>query len=77
VLSIAGDPVAPRGACEELLALLPKAEITRQTVRAVVTDSPWRRHFSWARQPTDIDAAVAAQLVAARGTPQRRFPSCT
>jgi predicted alpha/beta hydrolase len=63
-LSIAGDPVAPIGAQEDLLRLLPNAVTTRTTVRGVEADAPWRRHFSWARRETDIEAAVARALMA-------------
>lgn len=65
LLSIADDPVAPPTASDALLALLPAAVVSRETVRGVTADAPWRRHFSWARQASDLDAAVAAQLAAA------------
>lgn len=70
LVSIAGDGVAPAGAGAELLALLPRAEISRETVNGLGTDSPWRRHFSWARHATDLDAAVAAQLAMAQAAPR-------
>lgn len=65
LLSVDGDPVAPPGAADELLGLLPSADVSRATVRGVASDSPWRRHFSWARRLSDVDDAVAAQLAAA------------
>lgn len=68
LVSIEGDNVAPAGAGDELLSMLPRAEISRETVIGAGADSPWRRHFSWARQATDIDAAVAAQLAIVRDT---------
>lgn len=68
VLSIAGDPVAPAGACDELLRLLPNAAVTRHTVSAVSADPPWRRHFSWARQPSDVDSTLACCLAATATT---------
>ena len=64
MLSITCDPVAPPGACDELLRLLPNAAITRHTVSAVSADPPWRRHFSWARQPSDVDSTLARCLAA-------------
>jgi predicted alpha/beta hydrolase len=64
VLSIEGDPVAPRGACEELLRLIPNASVTRHTVAALSAHSPWRRHFSWAREPSDIEPTIARCLAA-------------
>lgn len=65
LVSIADDPVAPATSGEALLALLPAAVVSRETVQAVATDSAWRRHFSWARRASDLDVAVAAQLAAA------------
>ncbi len=62
LLGIDGDRVAPTGASDELLAFLPQARLTRQTVTGVATDGPWRRHFSWARHASDLDHAVASQL---------------
>ena len=68
VLSIAGDPIAPPGACDELLSLIPNASVTRQSVSAVSAHSPWRRHFSWAREPSDMEPAIARLLAAVRIT---------
>lgn len=62
LLGIDGDRVAPPGASEELISLLPQARISRQTIVGVAAHSPWRRHFSWARQASDLDDAVASQL---------------
>lgn len=61
-LSLHGDAVAPPGALAELLAKLPNAEITRETLDGVTTDSPWRRHFSWARRPTRVHERLAQWL---------------
>ncbi len=58
-LRVRADPIAPRGAVEELLARLASASIVRRTVQGVRAHSPWRRHFSWARQPDEVVAAVA------------------
>jgi predicted alpha/beta hydrolase len=68
LLSIEGDPVAPPGASDELLRLLPNAAVTRHTVSAVSADPPWRRHFSWARQPSDVDSTLARCLTATATT---------
>jgi predicted alpha/beta hydrolase len=76
-LTIAGDPVAPTGACEELLSLVPNALVTRHTVAAVPAHSPWRRHFSWAREPSDVEPAIARSLAAVRlSRTTRSGPSC-
>jgi predicted alpha/beta hydrolase len=67
VLSIAEDPVAPPGATRELLRLLPNACITHRAVRGVMSDPPWRRHFSWARQECDIEPAIVDGLASVVG----------
>jgi predicted alpha/beta hydrolase len=59
VLSIAGDPIAPPGACDELLRLVPEASVTRHRVSAVASHPLWRRHFSWAREPSDVAPTIA------------------
>jgi predicted alpha/beta hydrolase len=59
ILSIAGDPVAPPAACDELLRLIPNASVTRHMVSAVASHAPWRRHFSWAREPSDVVPTIA------------------
>ena len=61
-LSLHGDPVAPPGALAELLAKLPNAEITHETLDGVAADSPWRRHFSWARRPTGVHERLSHWL---------------
>jgi predicted alpha/beta hydrolase len=58
-VEVAGDAVAPPGAIAELVSKLPRADVERATVRGVAGHSPWRRHFSWARRPDDIVAAIA------------------
>ena len=53
-LSVHGDPVAPLGAREQLLAKAPSVPVTRIAVTGVVAHGPWKRHFSWAREPAEI-----------------------
>jgi predicted alpha/beta hydrolase len=53
-LSLRDDPVAPPGALAELLAKLPNATVTHETLDGVSSDSPWRRHFSWARRSVGV-----------------------
>jgi predicted alpha/beta hydrolase len=50
-VTIREDPVAPPGAASELLAKLAQAERKHLEVAGVLSDRPWRRHFSWARRP--------------------------
>lgn len=57
-LSIRGDAIAPEGAVSELLSHLPAAQVRRLEVAGHAAHSPWKRHFSWARAPSDADAAV-------------------
>lgn len=61
-LSLRGDPVAPPGALAELLAKLPNAEVTHEMLDGVATDTPWRRHFSWARHPAGVHERLAHWL---------------
>jgi predicted alpha/beta hydrolase len=61
-LSLRGDPVAPPGALAELISKLPNAQVTLETLDGVATDSPWRRHFSWARRPTGVPERLAHWL---------------
>lgn len=61
-LSLRHDPVAPPGATQALLALLPSARLRQEMFSGVVSDPAWRRHFSWARQPDEVAAKVAAWL---------------
>lgn len=57
-LSVREDPVAPPSAREALLAKAPRARVTRVEVPGVLAHHPWKRHFSWARQPADMVAAL-------------------
>jgi predicted alpha/beta hydrolase len=61
-LSLHGDALAPPGALAELLAKLPNAEVTHEAIDGVAADSPWRRHFSWARRPTGVHERLAHWL---------------
>jgi predicted alpha/beta hydrolase len=53
-ISIAGDAVAPAAAVDELLRKLAIADICRRTVSGIPRHDPWKRHFSWAREPEEI-----------------------
>ena len=53
-LSLHSDPVAPLAAREQLLAKARSAPVTRIEVTGVLAHSPWKRHFSWAREPAEI-----------------------
>lgn len=63
-VGIDGDPVAPAGATAELCALLPACDLRSTSVPGVVSDAPWRRHFSWSRRAGGVEAALHAWLVA-------------
>lgn len=56
---VGGDPIAPKGAADELLAHLPAAPVVRVRVHGEEGKAPWQQHFSWARRATGVDAAVA------------------
>jgi predicted alpha/beta hydrolase len=58
-VEVRDDPVAPAGAVDELLSKLRSCTITRRQIDGVLADAPWRRHFSWARQPDEVVAVVA------------------
>jgi predicted alpha/beta hydrolase len=61
-LSLRDDPIAPPGALADLLANVPNADVTRDAFDGVISDAPWRRHFSWVRQPAGVDECVAKWL---------------
>jgi len=63
-ISVRGDPIAPTGAENELLAKIPCAPIACAAIDGVKTDHPWRRHFSWARSPVEVTTVVADWLAA-------------
>jgi len=62
-LNAADDPVAPPGARDELLALLPCARVTLGELVHAGAGNAWQRHFSWVRDPDDAAAEVAHWLV--------------
>lgn len=68
-LGIGGDPVAPPGARESLLAMAPQSVVTRAELEGVRAHRPWKRHFSWARAPHDVVAAIGTWLAARAATP--------
>jgi predicted alpha/beta hydrolase len=61
-LGVRGDPVAPPAAREALLAKVPRAAVTRVEVPGVLAHRPWKRHFSWAREPADVVRELGAWL---------------
>jgi predicted alpha/beta hydrolase len=61
-LSVQGDPVAPLGAREQLLAKAPSAPVTRIEVAGVLAHRPWKRHFSWAREPAEMVCEFSAWI---------------
>lgn len=61
-VEIRADPVAPTGATTELLAKLASCAIERRQIDGVTADAPWRRHFSWARNPDKVVAEIVAWL---------------
>jgi len=67
-IEIRGDPVAPTGATNALLAKLASCTIERRQIDGVTTDAPWRRHFSWARRPDDVVAEIHAWARSRRET---------
>lgn len=62
LVGVHDDPIAPVGARDELMARLPGARVTRVQIDGVRRDSPWRRHFSWARAPADTTQVIARWL---------------
>jgi predicted alpha/beta hydrolase len=65
-VGIAGDPVAPPAAIAALLAKTGAERIELATVAGIATDSPWRRHLTWARRPETVLPPLEAWL-------ERRF----
>jgi hypothetical protein len=64
-----------------LLAKLPAASIQRDVVDGVRADGPWRRHFSWVREPDEIGGCIhdwlARRPQRAAPRPLHRSPSLT
>lgn len=52
------DPIAPAPAREALLGKAPRAEVTRVEIDGVAHHGPFRRHFSWAREPEEAVMAI-------------------
>jgi predicted alpha/beta hydrolase len=61
-LEIEADPIAPPAAVSALVAKMPLATVERHRASGVVSDPPWRRHFTWARRPESLDPGLAAAL---------------
>lgn len=68
-VDILGDAIAPPGARDELLALVPRAAATRRAIAGPAGQSPWRRHFGWARAPSPAVRAIAPWLAETLGAP--------
>ena len=64
VLSIGvhDDPIAPAPARDALLARLERSDVTRAEVPGILAHRPWKRHFSWAREPRGVVGAIGAWL---------------
>jgi predicted alpha/beta hydrolase len=58
-IGVRGDPVAPPSAREALLGRAPRARVRRIEIDGVRSDRPWKRHFSWARQPGEAVQAIS------------------
>ena len=63
-IGVRGDPIAPATASEALLARAPLSPLTRINVDGVRQHRPWKRHFSWAREPAQVAAAIGEWLAA-------------
>lgn len=63
-IGVRADPIAPPGAIEALLERLEASAVTRLEVDGVRAHSRWKRHFSWARRPGDVVAALGGWLAA-------------
>jgi predicted alpha/beta hydrolase len=61
-IGVRGDPIAPAGAREALLARIPASRVTRIEVDGVRAHGGWKRHFSWARRPADVVSALGGWL---------------
>jgi predicted alpha/beta hydrolase len=71
-IEIRDDPVARAGAVHELLSKLRSCAIKRHRINGVLADAPWRRHFSWARQPDEVIAMIARWVRAQMESPPCR-----
>jgi predicted alpha/beta hydrolase len=63
-IGIHEDPIAPASARAALLARLPRCQVARVDVDGVLEHRPWKRHFSWARRPAEMVAAIGGWLQA-------------
>lgn len=61
-IGVREDPIAPPGAIEALLARLAASPITRLEIDGVRAHGRWKRHFSWARRPAEVVAALGGWL---------------
>jgi predicted alpha/beta hydrolase len=61
-VGVRGDPVAPDGARRALLARVPYARITPVEIDGVARHKPWKRHFSWAREPAEMASIISGWL---------------
>jgi len=68
-IGIHEDPIAPVPAREALLARAPRCAVTRLETGGVAGDRPWKRHFSWARRPSEMVAAIGGWLDVERQSP--------
>ena len=78
-LSIAGDPVAPQAALDELTAHLPRSPVQSVVLDGAVGDSAWKQHFSWARKPIGVETQIAkwARGVASLTPPKQQEKSAS
>jgi len=61
-VGVRGDPVAPATARRELLERTPRARLTLAEIDGVAAHRPWKRHFSWAREPGEMVSAISCWL---------------
>jgi predicted alpha/beta hydrolase len=61
-VGVQGDPVAPTTARQALLARAPRARVTLAEIDGVTQHRPWKRHFSWAREPAEMVLTIDGWL---------------
>lgn len=66
-VGIAEDPIAPPAAIAALLAKTGATRIEIATVAGVASDTPWRRHMTWARRPQTLLPPLEEWLGRRRG----------
>jgi len=64
-VGVRGDPVAPPTARQALLARAPRARLTLAEIDGVTRHRPWKRHFSWAREPGEMVSTISCWIRAA------------